>query len=168
MSNVKYKKRIHSWINDNLEIRESEISGTGVYATKVLEKGTLLTVWGGKIYTTSEVANMPSNSVVKTIICQVADNFFSGPFDDDSLDWSDLYNHSCDPNAIVVNSIFLVASRNILKDEEITFDYATCNNKFLNFNCECQSKICRKYISDSDRETFQNQGRYITNWPTTG
>lgn len=62
-------------------------------------------------------------------------------------------NHSCDPNCGVrVNETGahdFVAMREIIPDEEITFDYAMRNYSVDNFErmCQCGAKNCRDRIT---------------------
>lgn len=60
-------------------------------------------------------------------------------------------NHSCKPNAgIVANeegTIFLVATKEITEDEEITIDYSTTESEPLwEMTCNCKSQSCRQKI----------------------
>ena len=55
-------------------------------------------------------------------------------------------NHSCAPNAHF-RGRWLVASRDITHDEEITVDYlATENMIYHHFTCKCSAENCRKLI----------------------
>ena len=57
-------------------------------------------------------------------------------------------NHSCSPNAMVnVNTLQLIALKNIEAGEEITFDYETTDWSMKEpFNCNCGSTNCRGEI----------------------
>ena len=162
-----YRRNLHSWMNPKLMLGRSGISGFGVFCNTSLRKGEVLSVWGGKVYTRSEVEVMPKNSLVRSIVNQLSNDFFSGPSNETDLDWSDFYNHSCDPNGRVVNSIFLIAVREITRGEEVTFDYAGNNNKELNFKCECGSYACRGFIRDVDMEELKStRPAIVSDWPT--
>lgn len=72
-------------------------------------------------------------------------------------------NHSCDPNTNVMfphshNNLeynarrpFLVASRNIMPGEEITFDYSTTQTHPWQMICQCNSEKCRDVIGPAHR-----------------
>lgn len=68
----------------------------------------------------------------------------------------DYINHSCEPNVGFKGQIFLVAMRDINKDEQITFDYCMVLSKpkkvkeIYSFICECGSKNCRKIVTWND------------------
>lgn len=60
-----------------------------------------------------------------------------------------LINHSCNPSTAVVNNRFgaydFVASRDILENEELTFDYATTEFEIIAMEeCFCGEGTCRK------------------------
>jgi uncharacterized protein len=56
-------------------------------------------------------------------------------------------NHSCNPNSGIRNSVEMVAMRDIIKGEEVTFDYSTSESEdgwYL--ICHCGEKNCRRII----------------------
>ena len=55
-------------------------------------------------------------------------------------------NHSCSPNAAVVNDTSLVAIRPIALGEEIRFDYSTTISDGWTMSCKCGSLDCRELI----------------------
>ncbi len=73
------------------------------------------------------------------------------------LDFNELtvswyFNHSCDGNIGFNKAGDFIATRNIKKGEEMTYDYGLLetNPKFLIKKCGCKSKNCRKRITGSD------------------
>ncbi len=75
------------------------------------------------------------------------------------------FNHSCNPNAGCKGTIFLIAMRNIRKDEEVTFDYAmdlhrTRGCKPHRLPCQCGEDNCRRVITDMDWRIPELQTRY--------
>lgn len=75
-------------------------------------------------------------------------------------------NHSCDPNAGFNGQIFMVAMRDIKKDEEIVYDYAMLmhankrSNSYFKMKCKCGSKMCRGFITENDWKISELQKRY--------
>lgn len=57
-----------------------------------------------------------------------------------------LVNHSCSPNAAVVNDTTLVAIRPIASGAEIRFDYSTTIGDGWTMPCRCGSGDCRGLI----------------------
>ncbi len=152
MSELKKKKQMFSWMNPKLEIRLVSKFGKnerGTFAKKGINKGELLTAFGDYVITAEEEMKLPeefrdhgvqiSEDIVLTIKkkSEIGDGYF---------------NHSCNPNAGYKGQIFLVAMRDIKKNEEITFDYAMVlhkskKRKLYEMKCLCGSKNCRKLIS---------------------
>jgi uncharacterized protein len=60
-----------------------------------------------------------------------------------------LTNHSCDPNAGIVNDRILIARRPIAPDEEICFDYSTTMwEGQWTMECRCGTPQCRGVVRD--------------------
>jgi uncharacterized protein len=57
-----------------------------------------------------------------------------------------LVNHSCSPNAAVVNDTTLVAIRGIAAGEEIRFDYSTTISDGWTMPCRCGAPDCRGLV----------------------
>ncbi len=55
-------------------------------------------------------------------------------------------NHSCEPNAAVVNDTTLVAIREIGAGEEIRFDYSTTVSDGWTMPCRCGAPGCRGLV----------------------
>lgn len=97
---------------------------------------------------------------------QIYEGFYLGPKTSEDIDDSEMFNHSCSPNAGVKGSNILVARCDILVGEEICFDYETTDLQDLEFKCECQSNNCRKYINGSSWKdpVFQKQNEGYFSW----
>lgn len=76
-------------------------------------------------------------------------------------------NHSCEPNAGIRNDIYLIAMRDIKKDEEVTFDYSMITADEWDIECACGTKSCRKLIGkyknlpDSLKQAYKD---YTPEW----
>ena len=56
-------------------------------------------------------------------------------------------NHSCEPNAGIIGTKTLVATRRIKKNDEIKIDYSMSDaDPYLAMKCACDSRRCRKVI----------------------
>jgi uncharacterized protein len=75
-------------------------------------------------------------------------------------DLSLLMNHNCDPNAWFVTDTLMTARRRIHAGEEVTYDYATSESEYLNFECRCGSASCRGMIHDDDHRLPELRARY--------
>ena len=159
-------KRTFSWMSPKLEVRSVPKYGKGakgVFAKKDIKKDELLAVFGGYVMTIreEEKLNFPMNDYS----LQISEDFVLGPNKIEDISDVDFFNHSCDPNAGFNGQIFLVAMRNIKKEEEITFDYAMVlckakNAKTYKFKCLCGKDNCRKTLSEDDWEIPELQERY--------
>ena len=70
-------------------------------------------------------------------------------------------NHSCDPNCeadIVKDEIWIIASKDVKKGEELTYDYSYGLDDFEEYPCKCGSKNCFGYILDGD---LWDEGRRV-------
>lgn len=73
-----------------------------------------------------------------------------------------LVNHSCRPNAGIVNGIHLVAIRQIQAGEEIRFDYSTTMKEDdWTLECQCGASSCREYIRDFDDLPADVRQKYL-------
>ncbi len=67
-------------------------------------------------------------------------------WDNNPCEWAP-QNHSCLPNT-AYNGLDVVATRNILKDEELTLDYASFLDENMEpFNCQCGAPNCRGLVT---------------------
>ena len=112
----------HSWIHPNLEVRESKIHGKGVFATSSISKNERLAIFGGDIMMIDELDDLSKS--LQDYPMQIEERFVMGSREQRAPETADYFNHSCEPNSGFRGQIFLVAMRDITKDEEIAFDYA--------------------------------------------
>jgi hypothetical protein len=71
-------------------------------------------------------------------------------------------NHSCDPNAAIIDDSNLVAIRDIYPDMEVRYDYSTTMlERSFEMECRCGSRRCRKVVRDFDTLPIPTQRYYI-------
>lgn len=146
-----------SWIDPRLEVYQSSERSAGVFATVPLAKDTLLAVFGGTIMNKESVLSLPAESIKNVL--QIDDGLWIGS---SHAEKTDFINHSCDPNAGLKGQIFLVAMRDIVSGEEITFDYATVVSEWIGMEpltCNCQAS-CRKKVEAHDWQRKELQEKY--------
>lgn len=84
---------------------------------------------------------------------------------DDYLDLVEpgvLTNHSCAPNAGVMDDRFLVAIADILPGEQIFFDYSTTmQENYWTLTCTCGAPACRGVVKDFRYLPVEVQNRYL-------
>lgn len=88
------------------------------------------------------------------------------------LNYAWFTNHSCDPNTSVMfpesynvlgydaRRPFLIASRNIMPGEQITFDYSTTQTHPWQMICQCNSEKCRDTIGPAHRLPLSTVVKY--------
>jgi len=120
-------------MGDGFELRVSDAKGEGIFATRLFKTGE--TVMVGTIEKRLDENNSHASQIGKNEYVFHAGNISK-------------VNHSCDPNCgIRINETGahdFVAMREIVINEEITFDYAMRNYGVDYFpkQCMCGSEIC--------------------------
>jgi uncharacterized protein len=153
----------HSWLHPGLEKRKSDTQGWGVFSGVDIRKGERLAIFGGKIMLIDEMYQIPEEMQRYTM--QIEDRFVLGPAGTIPED-TDFFNHSCDPNSGFKGQVFLVAMRDIIAGEEITFDYGMTvsesvgSDMIFKMDCACGSPRCRKKITEQDWMLPELQVRY--------
>jgi SET domain-containing protein len=106
---------------DNLEIRTSGIHGNGVFARYPIQAGAHIFRLAGEPVSTFEcVRRVLAGRVRVEVLLQIGEAEYL-ILDDMSV----LFNHSCNPNALIQKKCDLIARRHIKAGEEIAFDYSS-------------------------------------------
>lgn len=150
--------QFHSHLSPKLEARSlPEKGGWGVFAHQPIARGELLVLWGGRIIAESELD--PTIPDFSQRVLQIEEGFYL--LASESLEPSDRFNHSCNPNAGFSGQIGLVAMRDIALGEEVCFDYAMCDGTpYDEFICSCDSESCRGNITGEDWKRPDLRERY--------
>ena len=73
-----------------------------------------------------------------------------------------MLNHSCEPNCGLLGQMLLVAMRDIVPGEELSFDYAMCDaSDYDEFRCLCGESTCREIVTGSDWRDPIVQAKYM-------
>ncbi|KKQ87855.1 MAG: Nuclear protein SET [Parcubacteria group bacterium GW2011_GWF2_38_8] len=166
MKNTRKKKRMFSWMNPKLEVRDTKKYGKGVFAKKDLKKDETLIVMGGYVLDINGENRLRGFPEDKPI--EISEDFSFCPLtsEDIKLMPQHYVNHSCEPNAGWKGQVFMVAIRDIRAGEEIVYDYAmvVCSNKdsktYFKMKCKCGSKNCRKIIDEEGWKNSELQKKY--------
>ena len=124
-----------------------EKGGCGVFARQPIQKGELISLWGGRIVAESELD--PNMTDFTQRILQIEEGLYleTPKF----LEPADCFNHSCDPNVGFTGQIGLRAMRDIEAGEELNFDYAMCDGSaYDEFDCYCGGEHCRGRVTGDD------------------
>lgn len=128
----------------------------GVFAINPIPQDELIAVWGGEVVTRQALDALPDR--LRRLSIQVEENLFlvalsEGP--------GDYVNHSCAPNSGLRGQIVLVAMRDIVPGEQVTFDYAMSDGSdYDEFECNCGAPNCRHRVSGRDWRNPELWARY--------
>jgi hypothetical protein len=106
--------------------------------------------------------NVYNNKIVydvENIYLDVNEDFVMAPTQED-LNITATINHLCAPNAGFLDTITIIAIKDIEPDEEIGWDYAFSQTEFEPFVCKCEKSNCRKKISPDDWQIKSIQEQY--------
>ena len=137
------------------KIKKSNIDrrGLGLYATKDIKEGTKIINYVGKIISNKKVEESEKFNNSKPIYLFTLNKKYTldGDF---SWNTAGLINHSCNNNCDYYGKglkIWITASRDIKKGEELTCDYGFgYDSDYKQFPCKCKSKNCCGYIVRSE------------------
>jgi len=132
--------------------------GKGLFADRPFAQGDLLVVWGGRIISGGQLAELPAEK--RHWMIQIDEDLFQLT-DPSDIGPADHVNHSCDPNAGILGHIALVALHPIAAGEEICFDYAmTDSTRYCEFECWCGAPNCRGWVRADDWRRAELRRRY--------
>ena len=144
------------------KVRKSKIHGTGVFATKSIEKNTNVIEYIGEKITKREGDIRSEKRIKKYLNSSKTGSVYifelNKKFD---IDGAFLYNkaryinHSCNPNCevdIKNNRIWISSIKKIKKGDELTYDYGYSFDKadYKDHICKCGYKGCIGFIISSD------------------
>lgn len=154
-------------LHKNINASSSPLGGRGLRAVATIPKGEV--TWraepewdgGGARYSIAEISSWPEERQAAFYLhsYQVSDTEWIGGNEDDDI--SLLMNHSCDPNTWFVSDSEMVARRDILPGEEITYDYATSQTTDTEFQCRCGSAGCRGRVTGQEYKEAWFRERYM-------
>jgi uncharacterized protein len=136
-----------SWLSPKLESRTHLAKGgNGVYALESIKEGEMVAMFGGLVLTGAQLETVPDT--LRSLSIQVEDDLYLVSRIPGA---GDHVNHSCEPNAGLRGQIALVAMRDILPGEEVTFDYAMSDSSnYDEFVCACGTAACRGRVTGED------------------
>ncbi len=137
----------YSYLSPKVESRPHPTKGVcGIFCREPIARDEIVVLWGGRILTADEVDRDMPNFTQQVL--QIEDSLF---LFSPSMEPSDCFNHSCDPNAGMSGQIGLIAMRDIEVGEEVCFDYAMCDGSdYDEFDCSCGAANCRGRITGAD------------------
>ena len=146
-----------NWLSPSAQARTAGDKGMGSFAIERIPAGATVVGFGGSVVTRDVLNTVSPDRQHRSI--QIADDLFLTP--NDQREAGDMINHSCEPNLGILGSIVLVAMREIEVGEELTFDYATCDDSdYDEFECLCGTVSCRGKVTGQDWKIPALQEKY--------
>ncbi len=142
--------------------KKSKIHGKGIIAKKNIKKGTKIIQYIGEKVSKKEGDKRSSERIKKYLNKKNEGSVYIFELNKKyDIDGSPLYNkaryinHSCNPNCevdILQNEIWIIAIKNIKKDEELSYDYGYQfdEDDYKDHVCKCGSKNCIGFIISED------------------
>jgi uncharacterized protein len=126
-------------------VGKSRIAGQGLFTRQHIKKDTRVMQYVGERINKAQSAKRlaQGNAYIFT---------FSDQYDIDGQvlgNAARYINHSCAPNCevdITRRNIWIVAIRDILAGEELSYNYGYGINRYGEFPCYCQAKNCMRYM----------------------
>jgi SET domain-containing protein len=155
---IKLTKWASRWVTEKCEPFDSKIDKKGVKAIAPISRGEIVAVLGGIIVPSEEYNDYQKK--IGDVGIQINDRFFICPSDEKELEETGAFNHSCEPNLGLIDSLTFVAIKDIEPGDELTFDYAMTETQASSFDCNCGSFSCRKRVESTDWKRVELQKRY--------
>jgi SET domain-containing protein len=143
-----------SYHSRKLELRQINRREVGVFATRALARGEILTISGGLVLPYRRVRAFPPS--FRRFCFYIEYGYFLVPSRRRAIGLGFYVNHSCAPNAGDLkgeHALTCVALRPIRRGEEITCDYRPVLNPddtqyrpLLRFRCRCRAPGCAGFI----------------------
>lgn len=155
MDSSRRKPTRSKWVR----VRRSGIHGRGLFASQAIPEGTQVIEYVGPKVTKKQALKIEAlraarekrggDGCVYTFILNARHDV------DGRVSWNTarLANHSCNPNCmtnVIRGRIWIIALRDIAKDEELTYDYNYDWVQWWDNPCRCGTKGCPGYIVRSD------------------
>lgn len=116
----------------------------------------MVAAFGGQCVTRSEYDSLDPDRRRRSL--QIDDDLFlAGSAEPEP---ADLIAHSCAPTCGMSGSVTLVALRDLVPGDEITYDFAMSEGGDDEFDCSCGAQECRHHITGSDWADPTLQMRY--------
>ena len=161
-----FELRSHLKQGDRVEFGENSLYvafgdlGLGVFAQKRIPRGTTIHTYSGPRITFAQVLAKGERQCWPLQVAAANSAIAYVDLDNDAPGC--FVNHSCDPNAAIVNDFELVAIEDIAPDVEVRFDYSTTMlERSFEMECRCNSAKCRGVVRDFDTLPMKTQRSYF-------
>jgi uncharacterized protein len=150
------------WIDEHLVVRDSSISGRGLFAAAPIEQGRVVIRLGGRLVATAELGDLLLTSPLYVDTLTIYEDVHLVLPPGTKVHFG---NHSCDPNLWHTGPYEIAARRSIEVGEEVTVDYGTQSGApGFSMACTCTAPICRVVITSDDWRLPNLQDTYAGHW----
>ena len=147
----------NQWLTPKAQARHTPGKGSGSFALEPIYAGESVAGFGGHVTTRDVLDALPEDQQHRSI--QISDGLYMVPQSEPEP--GDMINHSCEPTCVLLGGIVVIAWRDIAVGEELTFDYATCDDSdYDEFDCLCGSATCRGKVTGQDWKLPELQAKY--------
>jgi hypothetical protein len=131
--------------------------GHGSIAVEHISAGEVVAAFGGRCVSRHEFDLLPVSQQIRSI--QIEDELYLAGAPEPEP--ADFINHSCEPNCGMNGNTVLVALRDLVPGEAITYDYAMSDGSdYDEFECACGAAACRGKVTGNDWMIPELQLRY--------
>ena len=146
-----------NWLTPKAQARSAGDKGWGSFAIEPISKGETVGSFGGWSIPRSVLATLEPERQHRAI--QVDDDQYL--VSREVREPGDCFNHSCEPSCGLMGATVLKARRDIAVGEELTFDYATCDDSdYDEFTCGCETPACRGTVTGKDWQLSELHAKY--------
>lgn len=148
-----HPKTLEEYKNEKFYIGMGNL-GFGMFAQATIEQGAVIFVFGGPVIDFAETKRRGERECMPI---QIDRNAYI-----DTMAPGCYVNHSCSPNAGILNDYELVALCQIKEGEEIRFDYSTTMHEHsFTMECRCSEQNCRGNVTDFILLPGESQREYL-------
>lgn len=145
------------WLTPKAQARPTPGKGIGSFATEPIEAGETVAGFGGYVMTRDSLNQLTEDRQSRSI--QIARDLYLAPGEEPED--GDMLNHSCEPSCVLLGATVVIAWRDIAVGEELTFDYATCDDSdYDEFECLCGADTCRGKVTGNDWKRPELREKY--------
>jgi len=150
---------VRVWRSPKVEVRQSRLGGSGVFASASIAAGEVVAVKVGHVVDTEEMARLTAE--VGDFGLQIHENLFLTPRTPSEVEsMVVMINHSCDANVGFDGQVTYVAIRAVTEGEELCHDYAMMRTTAYTLNCLCGAVDCRGTVTGDDWQLPAVQAKY--------
>lgn len=142
-------------MSEKFKIKENSNFGKGLFATKLIKENEQILEFIGPIISLEEALQKEAAKLSYPL--QVGPKEYM-----DIQEPGVLANHSCSPNAGIIDDKLLVAIKDIKSGQEIVWDYSTTMDEDnWTLECKCGCLNCRHTIKDFRHLPLETQKKYL-------